>query len=74
MLGNVTGVHAASKQVIVKADDKIGIAISYDYQILARGDSQLLRIDSTEVFSECRTRHGCNCARHLDTCPSCTDE
>jgi NADH:ubiquinone reductase (H+-translocating) len=37
MLGNVTGVDAASKQVIVDADDKIGIRISYDYLILATG-------------------------------------
>src|SRR3984885_13905096 len=31
MLGSVTGVDAASKQVIVDADDKVGIKISYDY-------------------------------------------
>ena len=37
MLGNVTGVDAASKQVIVDADDKAGIRISYDYLILATG-------------------------------------
>src|SRR5271168_3167383 len=37
MLGNVTGVDAASKQVIVDADDKVGIRISYDYLILATG-------------------------------------
>jgi NADH dehydrogenase len=44
MLGNVTGVDAASKHVIVDAADKIGIRIGYDYLILAdRGDSQLLR-------------------------------
>jgi hypothetical protein len=29
MLGNVTGVHTASKQVIVDADDKVGIRIIY---------------------------------------------
>src|ERR1700733_1700746 len=33
MLGNVTGVDAASKQVIVDADDKTGLRISYDYPI-----------------------------------------
>jgi NADH dehydrogenase len=37
MLGSVTGVDAASKQVIVDADDKVGIKISYDYLILATG-------------------------------------
>src|ERR1700752_1769755 len=37
MLGDVTGVDAASKQVIVDADDKVGIRISYDYLILATG-------------------------------------
>jgi NADH dehydrogenase len=37
MLGNVTGVDAASKQVIVDANDKIGLKISYDYLILATG-------------------------------------
>src|ERR1700727_2336817 len=37
MLGNVTGVDAASKQVIVDADDKVGIRISYQYLILATG-------------------------------------
>jgi NADH dehydrogenase FAD-containing subunit len=37
MLGNVTGVDAASKQVIVDTDDKVGIRISYDYLILATG-------------------------------------
>ena len=37
MLGNVTGADAASKQVIVDANDKIGIRISYDYLILATG-------------------------------------
>jgi len=31
----VTGVDAASKQVIVDADDKVGIGINYDYLILA---------------------------------------
>src|ERR1700723_353081 len=33
MLGSVTGVDAASKQVIVDADDKVGLRISYDYPI-----------------------------------------
>src|ERR1700678_3799401 len=37
MLGAVTGVDADSKQVIVDADDKVGIRISYDYLILATG-------------------------------------
>ena len=37
MLGNVTGVDTASKQVIVDADDKAGIRISYGYLILATG-------------------------------------
>src|ERR1700729_2786764 len=37
MLGNVTGVDAVSKQVIVDADDKVGIRISYDYLVLATG-------------------------------------
>src|SRR6202034_1804143 len=37
MLGSVTGIDAASKQVIVDADDKVGIRISYDYLILATG-------------------------------------
>jgi NADH dehydrogenase FAD-containing subunit len=37
MLGSVTGVDAASKQVIVDTDDKVGIRISYDYLILATG-------------------------------------
>src|ERR1700735_3833182 len=37
MLGSVTGVDAALKQVIVDADDKIGIRINYDYLILATG-------------------------------------
>ena len=37
MLGNVTGVDAAAKQIIVDADDKFGIRIGYDYLILATG-------------------------------------
>jgi NADH:ubiquinone reductase (H+-translocating) len=37
MLGNVTGVDAASKQVIVDADDKAAFRVSYDYLILATG-------------------------------------
>src|ERR1700677_1378793 len=37
MLGSMTGVDAASKQVIVDVDDKTGIRISYDYLILATG-------------------------------------
>src|SRR6202012_2113085 len=30
MLGNVTGIDAGAKQIIVDADDKIGIRIHYD--------------------------------------------
>src|SRR5271169_2728108 len=37
MLGSVTGIDAASKQVILDADDKTGIRINYDYLILATG-------------------------------------
>jgi NADH dehydrogenase FAD-containing subunit len=37
MLGNVTGINAASKEVIVDADDKVGIRIGYDYLVLATG-------------------------------------
>ena len=37
MLGNVTGVDAISKHVIVDANDKVGLRISYDYLILATG-------------------------------------
>ena len=37
MLGNVTGVDAVSKQIIVDANDKVGLRISYDYLILATG-------------------------------------
>ena len=37
MLGNVTGVDAASKQVIVDTDEKVGMKISYDHLILATG-------------------------------------
>lgn len=37
MLGNVTGVDAISKHVIVDANDRIGLKISYDYLILATG-------------------------------------
>ena len=37
MLGTVTGIDAASKQVIVDAADKVGLRISYDYLILATG-------------------------------------
>jgi NADH:ubiquinone reductase (H+-translocating) len=37
MLGNVTGSMQLQKQVIVDADDKVGIRISYDYLILATG-------------------------------------
>ena len=37
MLGNVTGIDAASKQVIVEADDRVSLKIRYDYLILATG-------------------------------------
>jgi NADH:ubiquinone reductase (H+-translocating) len=37
MLGSVTGVDAASKQVTVDAGDKVGLKIDYDYLILATG-------------------------------------
>jgi NADH dehydrogenase len=37
MLGNVTGVDAASKQVVVDAGDEVGLRFSYDYLILATG-------------------------------------
>ena len=37
MLGTVTGVDAAAKEVIVDAADKVGLRISYDYLILATG-------------------------------------
>ena len=37
MLGNVTGVDATAKQVMVDADDKVGMRIGYDYLILATG-------------------------------------
>jgi len=37
MLGNVTGVDATSKQVIVDAGDKVGLKVDYDYLILATG-------------------------------------
>ena len=36
-LGNVTGISTASKQVIVDANDKIELKISYDYLIIATG-------------------------------------
>jgi NADH:ubiquinone reductase (H+-translocating) len=39
MLGEVTNVDPASKQVIVDADEKVGLRISYDYLILATGAS-----------------------------------
>lgn len=37
MLGDVTGIDAASKQLIVNADDKVGLKIRYDYLIVATG-------------------------------------
>jgi NADH:ubiquinone reductase (H+-translocating) len=39
ILGEVTNVDPASKQVIVDADEKVGLRISYDYLILATGAS-----------------------------------
>ena len=37
MLGEVAGIDAAAKQVIVDVDNKSGIRISYDYLLLATG-------------------------------------
>ena len=37
MLGTVTGVDVKSRQVIVDANDEVGIRIDYDYLILATG-------------------------------------
>lgn len=37
MLGEVTGIDTANQQVIVNADDKIGVRIAYDYLVLAMG-------------------------------------
>jgi NADH:ubiquinone reductase (H+-translocating) len=37
MLGSVTGVDSESKEVVVDADDKVGIRIKYDYLIVATG-------------------------------------
>jgi NADH dehydrogenase FAD-containing subunit len=37
MLGTVTGVDVASTQVIVDANDKVGVRIDYDFLILATG-------------------------------------
>src|ERR1700758_1043241 len=37
MLGNVTGIDTASKQVIVESDEKVGLKLRYDYLILATG-------------------------------------
>jgi NADH:ubiquinone reductase (H+-translocating) len=37
ILGEVTGIDTANQQVIVNADDKIGIRIAYDYLVLAMG-------------------------------------
>src|SRR6201985_1952614 len=39
MLGNVTGVDTASKQVIVDIGDKVGSRISYDFLIVATGET-----------------------------------
>src|ERR1700691_5329383 len=39
ILGDVTGVDAAARQVIVDAGDRVGLRISYDYLILATGAS-----------------------------------
>ena len=39
ILGDVTNVEPALKQVIVNSDEKIGLRISYDYLILATGAS-----------------------------------
>src|SRR4029077_20064540 len=40
MLGNVTRIETASKQVIVDVSDKVGLRISYDYLIVATGGTQ----------------------------------
>jgi NADH dehydrogenase FAD-containing subunit len=37
MLGNVTDIDAAAKQVSVEADNKTGIRVAYDYLVLATG-------------------------------------
>ena len=37
MLGNVTNIDTPAKQVIVEADNKIGIRVAYDYLVLATG-------------------------------------
>ena len=37
MLGNVTGVDPATREVIVDADDKSGLRVAYDYLVLATG-------------------------------------
>ena len=37
MLGNVTGIDAATKHVLVDADDKKGLRVAYDYLVLATG-------------------------------------
>jgi NADH dehydrogenase FAD-containing subunit len=37
MLGNVTGIDAATRHVIVDAGDKAGLRVEYDYLVLATG-------------------------------------
>jgi NADH dehydrogenase len=37
MLGNVTGIDPATRQVIVDAGDKKGVRVAYDYLVLATG-------------------------------------
>ena len=37
MLGNVTGIDAATRHVLVDADDKKGLRVAYDYLVLATG-------------------------------------
>jgi NADH dehydrogenase len=61
MLGNVTGVDAASKQVIVDVYDKIGIRISYDYLILATGATHSYFGDDEFAGFRARTQESVGC-------------
>lgn len=40
MLGTVTGVNAAPRQIVVDFNDRKGVSIAYDYLVLATGQSQ----------------------------------
>ena len=42
MLGNVTNIDTPAKQVIVEADNKIGIRVAYDHVVLATGATPAL--------------------------------